>query len=75
MASVFWDSEVIHVDFHPRDVTVNAQYYSNLLHSNVHQGTWETITGGHPPPLQCLPTYGRLDKGNAGNRVPLSLQP
>jgi hypothetical protein len=42
MDSVFWDSEeVIHVDFHPRDITVNAQYYSNLLRSNVHQAIWE----------------------------------
>jgi hypothetical protein len=26
---------VIHVDFLPRNVTITAQYYSNLLHSDV----------------------------------------
>jgi hypothetical protein len=30
MASVFWDSGVIHVDILPRDITINAKYYSNL---------------------------------------------
>jgi hypothetical protein len=35
---VFWNSKgVIHVDFLPHGVTVNAQYYSNLLHNDVHQ--------------------------------------
>jgi hypothetical protein len=38
MAGVFWDSEgVIHVDFLPRGVTINAQYYINLLHNGAHQ--------------------------------------
>jgi hypothetical protein len=33
-----WDSEgVIHVDFLQHDVTVNAQYYSKLLHNDMHQ--------------------------------------
>lgn len=51
MASVFWDSgEVIDVNFHPHYITVNAQYYSNLLHTDVHQAvqgkkeTWELST-------------------------------
>jgi hypothetical protein len=38
MASVFWDSGVIYVDLLQHCVTINAQYYINLLHSNVHQG-------------------------------------
>lgn len=34
----FWDSEgVIHVDFLPHNVTINIQYYINLLHNDVHQ--------------------------------------
>jgi hypothetical protein len=28
---------VIHVDFLPHSVTINAQYHSNLLHIDVHQ--------------------------------------
>jgi hypothetical protein len=28
---------VIHVDFHPRGATINARYYSDLLHNDVHQ--------------------------------------
>jgi hypothetical protein len=35
---VFWDSEgVIHVDFLSHGVTINAQYYSNLLCNDVCQ--------------------------------------
>jgi hypothetical protein len=46
MASVFWDSEgVIHVDFLPHGVTVNAQYYTNLLCSDVHQVIWKRRPG------------------------------
>jgi hypothetical protein len=42
MASVFWDSEgVIHVDFLPHGGTMNAQYYSNLLHNDVPQVIWK----------------------------------
>jgi hypothetical protein len=38
MTRMFWDSEgVIHVDFLPRGVTINAQYYIYLLHNDVHQ--------------------------------------
>jgi hypothetical protein len=38
MSGVSWDSEgVIHVDFLPHDVTINAQYCSNLLRNDVHQ--------------------------------------
>jgi hypothetical protein len=38
MACVFLcQEEVIHVDFLPHGVTVNVQYYSNLLHNDVHQ--------------------------------------
>jgi hypothetical protein len=34
---VFWNSKGgIHVDFLPHGVTINAQYYSNVLHSDVH---------------------------------------
>jgi hypothetical protein len=38
MASVFWDSGVIYVDFLEHFVAINAQYYSNLFRNNVHQG-------------------------------------
>jgi len=32
MASVFWDKRgVIHVDFLPRDVTINSEYYRRVL--------------------------------------------
>jgi hypothetical protein len=41
MAILFWDSGVIYVDFLPHGVTINAQYYSNLLHSDVHQVIWK----------------------------------
>jgi hypothetical protein len=42
MADVFWDSKgVIHVDFLTYGVTINAQYNSKLLHSDVHQTIWE----------------------------------
>jgi hypothetical protein len=35
---MLWDSEeVIHVVFLPHGVTINTQYYSNLLCSDVHQ--------------------------------------
>jgi hypothetical protein len=49
MASVFWDSErVIHVDYLPHGGTMNAQYYSTLLRSDVLQAvrnekTWKTV--------------------------------
>jgi hypothetical protein len=46
MASVFWDSErVIDVDFLPRGVAINAQYYSNFLHNDVHQDIWKRRPG------------------------------
>jgi hypothetical protein len=42
VASVFWDSEtVIHVDFFLHDVTISAEYYSNLLRSDTDQA-WES---------------------------------
>jgi hypothetical protein len=38
MASEFLDSVgVIHIGFLAHDVTINAQYYSNLLRSDFHQ--------------------------------------
>jgi hypothetical protein len=38
MTSVFQDSEgMIHVEFFPHGIIMNAQHYSNLLHSDVHQ--------------------------------------
>jgi hypothetical protein len=41
VVSVFWNSKrEIHVDFLPHGVTINAQYYSNLLHNGVHQTLW-----------------------------------
>jgi hypothetical protein len=51
-ASVFWDSKgAIHTDFLPYGVTINAQYYNNLLHNDVHQviwwKSWETVKD-HP---------------------------
>jgi hypothetical protein len=46
MASVFWDSEgVVRVDFLPCDVTVNAQYYINLLCIDVDQMVWKRRPG------------------------------
>jgi hypothetical protein len=45
MASVFWDSEVIHVNFLPHGITINAQYYNNLLCNDVHQVTWKKRFG------------------------------
>lgn len=32
---------VMHVDFHPHGIIVNAQYYSNLFCSDVHQMIWK----------------------------------
>jgi hypothetical protein len=44
-ANVVWDSEgVIHVDF-LCGATINAQYYSNLLYSDVHQAIRKQIHG------------------------------
>jgi histone-lysine N-methyltransferase SETMAR len=38
MTSVFWDSEkMIHVDLFPHDLTINAQFYSNLLRNDMHK--------------------------------------
>jgi hypothetical protein len=38
MTGMLWNSEgVIHVDFLLHGATVNAQYYVNLLRSDVHQ--------------------------------------
>jgi 23S rRNA G2445 N2-methylase RlmL len=37
MASVFWDSEGVTVEFLPYGVTINAQHYSNLLYNDLHQ--------------------------------------
>jgi hypothetical protein len=46
MTSVFWDSKgVIHVDFLPHSIAVNAQYYSNFLHNDVHQEFWKKKPG------------------------------
>jgi hypothetical protein len=36
---------VIHVDFHHHGVTVNVQYYGNLLHSDAHQVIQKKIPG------------------------------
>jgi hypothetical protein len=44
MASEFLDSVgVIHIDFLPHGVTINAQYYRNLLLSDSEEKTWETV--------------------------------
>jgi hypothetical protein len=46
MASVFLYPEgVIHVDFLPHGVTINVQYYSNLIHNEVHQVIQEKRPG------------------------------
>jgi hypothetical protein len=66
MADMFWDSEgVIHIDFLPHDITINAWYYSNLLCNDVHQAMQKKRPGKlsnnignrglgnhEPPPLQ-----------------------
>jgi hypothetical protein len=39
---VVWDSEgVMHIGFLSHGVTIIAQYYSNLLHSDVHHVIWK----------------------------------
>jgi hypothetical protein len=46
MGSEFWDSkEVIHVDSLLHDVTINTQYYINLLCNDVHQAIWDKRPG------------------------------
>jgi hypothetical protein len=45
MASVFWDSGVIHADFLPHGLTINVQYCRNLLHNNVQQEIRKKIPG------------------------------
>jgi histone-lysine N-methyltransferase SETMAR len=46
MESVYCNSErVIHVDFLPHGVTVNAQYQNSMRCSNVHQAIWQKISG------------------------------
>lgn len=71
MGSVFWDSKgEIRIDFLPYGVTINAQYYNNLLHNDVHQVIWwET---GKPSKIVLLydmrlSTYGKFDKDDIGN--------
>jgi hypothetical protein len=75
MASMFWDSEgVIHVDFLPHGVTVNAQYCCNLLHNDVHQA----IQKKRPGKLsEIILLNDGADEGNIGlgNHEPFSLQP
>jgi hypothetical protein len=86
MANVSWDSEgVIRIDFLPHGVTLNAQYYSNLLCSDVHTSDseemiWETVKDYHPTAWQCSSTnrtFGKGEIGNneLGNHEPPSLQP
>lgn len=48
MGIVLWNSRgVIQVDVLPRDVTIKAQYYSNLLSTDVHQATGKKNLGYH----------------------------
>jgi hypothetical protein len=55
MASMFWDSEeVIHVDFLLHGVTINAQYYNNLLCNDVHQVIWKK---GHGKLSRIIPLH------------------
>jgi hypothetical protein len=35
----------IHVEFFPHGVTINAQYYSNLLHGDLRQAIWKERPG------------------------------
>jgi hypothetical protein len=79
MASVFQDSEgMINVNFLPHGVTVNAQYYSNLLRNDVRlcnseEKTWVTVKGHR------MFTCGKFDiyigKYWLGNHESLSLSP
>jgi hypothetical protein len=49
---MFWDSEsVTHVDFLPRGLTINWQYYINLLHNDVQQMNLKEISGKGDHPL------------------------
>jgi hypothetical protein len=67
---LFWDSEwVSHFDFLPHGITTKAQYYSNLLHNEVHhviQKNWETVKY-HPTVWQRTSTYRKFEEGDIGN--------
>jgi hypothetical protein len=56
MANAFWDS-----DFLPHGVTINAQYCSNLLQSDVHQVIWKK----RPGKLLRKSTYCQKKKKNS----------
>jgi hypothetical protein len=63
---------VICVDFLPRDVTVSAQYFSKLLHSDLQQAIQNKLSGRrvieeHPTAWQCLSTCIILDEDNISN--------
>lgn len=74
MASEFWYSEgVIHVEFLLHDVTINTQYFINLLRNDVHQAiwggkkTWETVTEHHLTAWELSSMYGKFGKSDIGN--------
>jgi hypothetical protein len=73
MASMFWDSEeVIHVDFLPNGVTINAQYYRNLLRNGVREENWKKRPVKLSKKIILLhinarPHGGKFDEGDTGN--------
>jgi histone-lysine N-methyltransferase SETMAR len=43
---LFWHSDgMVHICFIPQDVTINVQYYSNWLHSDVHKAVQKIKPG------------------------------
>jgi hypothetical protein len=80
MASVFWDSEVIQVNFLPHGVTINAQYYNNSLCNDVNQVTWKKRFGKRQTSSYCMTTFncqilGDIGSSKLGNHEPPFLQP
>jgi hypothetical protein len=71
MASVFWDSGVIHVNFLPHGVTTKAQYYSNLLR-NVCAKQFRTEDLGTVRGYS--PHTANVMKGTLGNQEPPSIE-
>jgi histone-lysine N-methyltransferase SETMAR len=77
MASVVWNSEgVIHIDFLPHGVTINAQYYSNFHCNDVHQaiqkkrhGKLSTITPLHDDPCPHMAHLTKVALATMGRKI------
>jgi hypothetical protein len=73
VSQMFLNSEgVIHVDFLPHGVTVNAQNHSNLLHNDMHQVIWKKRHRKLSKKIVLLHDnthpHGRLTKVTDGNK-------